>query len=97
MIQRDTALDQMTNSSEPAPGPAMTDNGDTNVPPPPDTPPSDAPTDYTDDGSGPYSTPDVPADSFYSSLAPYGNWIVVPGYGRCWQPMAGVLDTAGDA
>lgn len=23
---------------------------------------------------------------FYDSLAPYGNWIEVEGYGRCWQP-----------
>ncbi len=23
---------------------------------------------------------------FYNSLAPYGNWIDVEGYGRCWQP-----------
>jgi hypothetical protein len=97
MILRDTALDQMTNSSETTPGPATTYNGgapqtDTNVPPPPDTPPSDSPTDYTDDGTGPYSTPDVPTDYFYGSLAPYGNWIVIPGYGRCWQPIACVLN-----
>jgi hypothetical protein len=23
---------------------------------------------------------------FYNSLAPYGNWVDIAGYGRCWQP-----------
>src|SRR5262249_37280930 len=23
---------------------------------------------------------------FYNALAPYGNWVDVGGYGRCWQP-----------
>ena len=27
-----------------------------------------------------------PADYFYDSLAPYGTWVDVPDYGRCWQP-----------
>jgi hypothetical protein len=25
-------------------------------------------------------------DYFQSQLAPYGNWVTVPGYGLCWQP-----------
>jgi len=27
---------------------------------------------------------------FYSSLAPYGSWVDVDGYGLCWQPTVGV-------
>jgi hypothetical protein len=30
---------------------------------------------------------DEPVDpTFYDSLAPYGNWVQVDGYGTCWQP-----------
>lgn len=29
---------------------------------------------------------------FYDSLAPYGNWVEVEGYGRCWQPTAVVVN-----
>ncbi len=29
---------------------------------------------------------------FYDSLAPYGNWIEVEGYGRCWQPTVVVIN-----
>ncbi len=29
---------------------------------------------------------------FYDALAPYGNWIEVEGYGRCWQPAALAVD-----
>ena len=25
-------------------------------------------------------------EMFQDSLAPYGNWVDVAGYGRCWQP-----------
>lgn len=29
---------------------------------------------------------------FYDSLAPYGNWVEVEGYGRCWQPTVVVIN-----
>jgi hypothetical protein len=28
-------------------------------------------------------------DYFQAQLAPYGNWITVPGYGLCWEPVVG--------
>ena len=31
-------------------------------------------------------------DTFQPQLAPYGNWIQVPGYGLCWQPTVAVTD-----
>ena len=34
----------------------------------------------------------VTATYFYDSLSPYGNWIEVEGYGRCWQPSVEVAD-----
>lgn len=40
--------------------------------------------------AAPVVATDVPATPdmayFQSQLAPYGNWITVPGYGLCWQP-----------
>ena len=30
---------------------------------------------------------------FYDSLSPYGSWIDIDGYGRCWQPTVVVADT----
>jgi hypothetical protein len=38
----------------------------------------------------PAATPDVveihAASDFYAPLQPYGQWVDVPGYGRCWTP-----------
>jgi len=31
---------------------------------------------------------------FYNSLAPYGNWVEVDGYGLCWQPTVAVIDNS---
>jgi hypothetical protein len=36
---------------------------------------------------------EVPADSFYASLSPYGEWIAIPGYGRVWRPYAQTVGT----
>ncbi len=45
------------------------------------------PPEYPNEGDGP--PPDVANDSaFYDSLAPYGTWVNVGGYGNCWQPSA---------
>ena len=36
---------------------------------------------------GPFSPPtEASLASFQRQLAPYGNWVEVPGYGPCWQP-----------
>ena len=34
----------------------------------------------------------VTSTYFYDALSPYGNWIDVEGYGRCWQPSVVVAD-----
>lgn len=36
--------------------------------------------------------PAVDYNYFYDSLAPYGTWIDVAGYGRCWQPTVTVIN-----
>lgn len=40
-----------------------------------------------------YSQPVVISQPvFYNELSPYGTWIEVGGYGRCWQPTVAVVD-----
>jgi hypothetical protein len=56
----------------PAPAPATSEEAVVEMPPPP---PEELP-------------PESTVDYFYGGLAPYGTWIVVPGYGRCWRPTA---------
>lgn len=36
----------------------------------------------------------VSDDGFYDALAPYGNWVVISGYGRCWRPAVVVYDSS---
>jgi uncharacterized protein DUF6600 len=33
-----------------------------------------------------------PVTYFYDSLAPYGSWVEIAGYGWCWQPTVAVVD-----
>ncbi len=39
-------------------------------------------------------TAPVTVNYFYGSLAPYGSWIVVNGYGRCWRPTVCVYNSS---
>lgn len=52
------------------PAPAAEVDTTTTVPPPP---PDERPTEVT-------------VNYFYDSLSPYGTWIDIDGYGRCWRP-----------
>lgn len=36
--------------------------------------------------------PEDPYAGYYDSLAPYGNWVNVDGYGVCWQPGVAVVN-----
>ena len=36
--------------------------------------------------------PAVTVNYFYDTLSPYGNWVEVGGYGRCWRPTTVVYD-----
>lgn len=77
MMARDQVLQQEIAAAQPPP--------DTAPPAPP--PPSSATdtTDLTDTTPPPDSGP-VTVNYFYASLAPYGSWIDIAGYGRCWRP-----------
>ncbi len=91
MIQRDGNLEAASQAAvaslvTPTPSPVPTylnppSPADTGAPPPMDNSDAANPPDVASDYS-----PTDDADYFYSSLAPYGGWIYVSGYGLCWQP-----------
>ncbi len=37
---------------------------------------------------------DVTQNYFYDTLSPYGSWVNVDGYGRCWRPTVVVYDSS---
>ncbi len=37
--------------------------------------------------------PEVTVQEFYDTLSPYGTWVYVEGYGRCWRPTVVIYDT----
>ena len=59
-------------------------------PPPPSAPPTDTTVPETTDIAPPPT--EVTVDYFYDTLAPYGAWVDVEGYGRCWRPTAMVAN-----
>jgi len=70
MMERDQVLQQQMAASTPPPAPPPTEVTTTEPTEPP-PPPEPA---------------EVTVNYFYSSLAPYGTWLNVEGYGRCWRP-----------
>jgi hypothetical protein len=91
MMQRDQVLQQQMAAAQttqtappPSPPPASTTSYTTDTP--------DA-TDSTD--TAPPPAPDsgpVTVNYFYTSLAPYGSWLDIAGYGPCWRPTVGVYN-----
>ncbi len=99
MIDRDAAIDAAARAAYAAtlPDPnapamvvtSLTADYGANPPPAPESPP--AMTDYNGQNPGDYVSTDDYAP-FYGSLAPYGSWIYLAGYGYCWQPTVCVRD-----
>ncbi|HSY18027.1 MAG TPA: DUF6600 domain-containing protein [Candidatus Acidoferrales bacterium] len=54
-------------------------------------PPAPEPTPATTDTAPP--TEPVTVNYFNDSLTPYGSWVVVEGYGRCWRPTTVIYDS----
>src|ERR1039458_7578191 len=82
MMQRDQALKGLSANAAPvyAPEPAT-------APTPPEmAPEAPPPADYAAESYPPPPADDTGYSTFYDSLAPYGTWVDVAGYGRCWQP-----------
>ncbi len=88
MIQRDQVLKEQGKNallsssppvtSLPAPAPVQTEPAPAPTVSAPLTPPAEPP-------PAPPAE-DVSYSTFYDSLAPYGTWVYVSGYGRCWRP-----------
>ncbi|HTB86134.1 MAG TPA: DUF6600 domain-containing protein [Candidatus Sulfotelmatobacter sp.] len=79
MMDHDKTIYASTQTPPPAP--------DTTTPVPP--PPADT-TDTTDTAA---PAAPVTVDSFTDTLSPYGSWVDVDGYGRCWRPTAVIYDS----
>ena len=93
MMQRDEVLKGLPGSAAPLPAASEPDNPAIYAPQPAATA---APPEIAPEGPPPgdnamvdYSPPpaaDTGYSTFYDSLAPYGTWVDVAGYGPCWQP-----------
>ena len=84
MMQRDQQLQQQfaaTQAAQPPPQPAPVSQT--------------APPGTTEVAPQPETQPaPVTGNYFYDTLSPYGNWVVVAGYGRCWRPTACAYDAS---
>ena len=84
MMQQDQGLKSLPLNAVPPTTPELEPEpvaaAPTYVNPPPAAPPAEAQPTY------------VSNNYFYDSLAPYGNWIEVQGYGRCWRPTVVVVN-----
>jgi hypothetical protein len=58
---------------------------------PPLTTPAPAP---VDEVNATPPTTDMTLNDFNNALAPYGQWVQVDGYGRCWRPTVVIYDSA---
>lgn len=99
MMNRDKALGATPPPPPAAPATTPVPDATPAAPPAEDAPPAPAPDSAPDQSAAApdpsTSTPDpslapppanITLDYFNSSLAPYGSWINVPGYGQCWRP-----------
>ena len=60
--------------------------------PPETAPEAPPPGEYATGSDQPPPGADTGYSTFYSSLAPYGTWVDVAGYGACWQPTVVVVN-----
>ncbi len=86
MIQRDQAIKQLAANAAPAPAqPAPTEQAAATAPAEPEPQPAPPAETYAAPAASEYAV-------FYDSLAPYGTWVDVGGYGVCWQPTVVVVN-----
>ena len=52
------------------------------------------PQDYLTDSAPAPATAGSPDTVFYDALTPYGAWVDIEGYGRCWQPSVEIINPA---
>ena len=93
MIQRDQVLKELpANMAPPPAAPAAAEP----VPSPVEPVPAPAPEEMAPQPDYTTESYPLPADnsyaSFYDTLAPYGTWVDVAGYGPCWQPSVVIVN-----
>jgi hypothetical protein len=90
MMQRDQQLQQQLAATQ-----AAQQAQQTQQPPPAQAAPAPetTPSNVTDVTPSPAPDQPVTVNYFYDSLAPYGSWVVVGGYGRCWRPTVCVYNS----
>ena len=76
MLNRDASLKTQPQPAQTPPRPPV---------PEPAPQPQAPPPDYVS------TPPPVEVNYFYNDLSPYGSWVVLEGYGWCWQPRAVVI------
>lgn len=95
MLQHDVALKKTTSTSGLATEISIGTKVTEPIPPPSEAPapeyvavPGPTPMDYPVEEAAPVPPQEYDDQSagFYDALAPYGTWVDVGGYGRCWQP-----------
>jgi hypothetical protein len=85
MMQRDQQLQQQF----------AADHAAQRTPAPAAAPAETTPPNTTDVAPPPAPEPaPVTVNYFYDTLAPYGSWVVVNGYGRCWRPTVCVYNSS---
>jgi hypothetical protein len=92
MMSHDKSLGAQVPAPTPASAPAPESVSAEPAPPSGYAPaPSAAPTPDAGPDTAPPATP-VTVEYFNNNLAPYGSWVDVNGYGRCWRPTVVIYD-----
>jgi hypothetical protein len=60
---------------------------------PANPPPGSPPPPVSEAAPPPAAPQEVTVNNFYQDLAPYGSWVTIDGYGRCWRPNIIVYDS----
>jgi hypothetical protein len=88
ILERDKVLYAASVAAPPAPAPAPVAYAAPTPAPAPETPPP-AP-----DASVAPPPAEVTVDYLNASITPYGSWVAVEGYGRCWRPTVAMYNAA---
>jgi hypothetical protein len=81
LLQQQFAVNQAAQQAQQAP-PVQTAPASENTP-----------TNIADVTPPPAPEPPVTVNYFYDTLAPYGSWVMINGYGRCWRPTVCVYNS----
>jgi len=93
MIQHDQVLRERPTNAAPAPAMPVPAAPEIYAPEPVPAPAPEEMAPQPDYAAESYPPPaDNSYESFYDTLAPYGTWVDVAGYGPCWQPSVVIVN-----